>query len=250
MGNNYNDEYDYSSNYEYASSNVELTQNDMAQIDYLLKSGKKIEAIKLVKTRMDIGLVEAKTWIESYCSKTRNDNLVCPDCGSTSFDNENGVYYCQICGCQVGEEQETFQQIQNTNGAVSSNALGNSVLSKVQLIIYCYMALLAIIPVLRSLPYVSYYVDLDFLYLFLDLLYCFILIAFTVVAFMEMKGKNISKTIKIVLFILYALDEIITAFSTIRGFDLGGAMLNFIFYIIHIAFVWLVTFKFPQWIKK
>ena len=247
MGNNYNDEYDYSSNDGYASSNVELTQNDMVQIDNLLRSGKKGEAIRLVKMRKNIGLVEAKTWIESYCSKTRNDSLVCPDCGSTSFDNENGVYYCQICGCQLGEKIGG-QPSATSSVKTTSDTTKKPVATIVQLIIYCCWALLELVSIFRNIPVLALLPGIYIITWFFDLICCFSLIGLALLAVSDLKGWQTKNSLKKACWGIYTF----LTLCVFAIFSIGSNMLlsNLIRLALNIAFLWVVALALPKGIKK
>ena len=247
MGNNYNDEYDYSSNYEYSNSDVELTQNDMAQIDNLLRSGKKVDAIRLVQTKKNIGLVEAKTWIESYCSKTRNDSLVCPDCGSTSFDNENGVYYCQICGCQL-DEKIGGQPSATSSVKTTSDTTKKPVATILQLIIYCCLALLELVSIFRSIPVLSHLPSIYVITWFFDLFCCFSLIGLALLAVSDLKGWETKNALKKACLGIYTF----LTLCVFAIFSIGSNMLlnNLIRVVFNIAFLWVVALAFPKWIKK
>lgn len=170
----------------------------------------------------------------------KNNDYICPICGTKDFKIENGYYVCQICGNQTQIEEKPKKEI----APKIKKELDKSADKLIPLIIYSFMALIAIIPVFQELVYFD-----GITLLFLKLIYSLTMICFVCITFCQMKGKIISPIIKNLLFYICVFFKVVTTIVEMVLLQ-RFIFVDLLYDAIYISLVWLTTYKFAKWIKK
>lgn len=171
-----------------------------------------------------------------------NKNYKCPSCGTSDFKVENGFYVCQICG-----HQEVIEQKEKPNKKQSVINKGADTL--IPLIIYLFLALITIIPVLQNMKYFEYYEGISMMLWVFDLLCGLAMICFVGITFSLMKGKITSSAIKNLLFGTYTFCRVVTTI-VLMILNEKFIFINLVYDVIYISLVWFTTYKFAKWINK
>ena len=176
-----------------------------------------------------------------------NKEFKCPLCGTSDFKVENGYYVCQICGHQthIDEQprEETKPKTQN------KTPLEKSADTLIPLIIYLFLALIAIIPVFQNLKFVRYYRGMRIVLWACKLLYTLAIVCFIGITLRAIKGKLVSSSIKNILFVTYTLSRVASSI-VVMIINKRFIYIDLVYEVIYISLVWFTTYKFAKWINK
>ena len=176
---------------------------------------------------------------------TMNKDYKCPFCGTSDFKVENGYYVCQICGNQTPVEEKPQKEVTPK----IKKQLEKSADKLIPLIIYSFLALITIIPVLQNMEYFEYYEGISMMLWVFDLLCGLAMICFVGITFSLMKGKTTSSAIKNLLFGTYTFCRVVITI-VLMILNERFIFINLVYDVIYIALVWFTTYKFAKWINK
>ena len=174
-----------------------------------------------------------------------NKEYKCPSCGTSDFKVENGYYVCQICGNQTPVEEKSQKEVTPK----IKKQLEKSADKLIPLIIYSFLALITIIPVLQDMKYFEYYQGISRMLWVFDLLCGLAMIRFAGITFSSMKGKITSSAIKNLLFGTYTFCRVVTTI-VVMILNERFIFMNLVYDAIYISLIWFTTYKFAKWINK